>query len=33
MLEDRDPAKPARVKAALMQMSKIDIAVLKQAYN
>jgi len=33
MLEDEDPAKLARVMAAMMQMNKIDIAALKQAYN
>lgn len=33
MLQDQDGARSARVMAALMQMSKIDIAALKQAYD
>ena len=33
MLRDKDAAKSARVMAAMMQMSKIDIATLKQAYE
>lgn len=33
MLQDKDAAKSARVMAAMMQMSKIDIATLKQAYE
>jgi predicted 3-demethylubiquinone-9 3-methyltransferase (glyoxalase superfamily) len=33
MLHDPDPVKSKRVMAAMMQMVKIDIAGLKQAYN
>jgi predicted 3-demethylubiquinone-9 3-methyltransferase (glyoxalase superfamily) len=33
MLSDSDPAKAARVMKAMMQMIKIDIAALKQAYD
>ena len=33
MLQDRDAEKVKRVMAAMMQMSKIDIALLKQAYD
>jgi predicted 3-demethylubiquinone-9 3-methyltransferase (glyoxalase superfamily) len=33
MLQDKDPEKAKRVMAAMMQMSKIDIALLKQAYD
>ena len=33
MLQDRDAEKAKRVMAAMMQMSKIDIAILKQAYE
>ncbi len=33
MLEDKDPAKSGRVMQAMMQMSKIDIATLQEAYD
>jgi len=33
MLQDHDGEKVKRVMAAMMQMSKIDIAILKQAYD
>src|SRR5258708_1658235 len=33
MLGDKDPEKAKRVMAAMLQMSKIDIAKLKQAYD
>jgi predicted 3-demethylubiquinone-9 3-methyltransferase (glyoxalase superfamily) len=33
MLQDHDAGKANRVMAAMMQMSKIDIAILKQAYD
>lgn len=33
MLSDPDPAKAARVMKAMMQMVKIDVAALKQAYK
>jgi predicted 3-demethylubiquinone-9 3-methyltransferase (glyoxalase superfamily) len=33
MLRDKDPAKAKKVMQALMQMSKLDIAALKQAYE
>ena len=33
MLQDPDPEKSKRVMAAMMQMGKIDIAILKQAYD
>jgi predicted 3-demethylubiquinone-9 3-methyltransferase (glyoxalase superfamily) len=33
MLQDQDAEKAKRVMAAMMQMGKIDIAVLKQAYD
>jgi predicted 3-demethylubiquinone-9 3-methyltransferase (glyoxalase superfamily) len=33
MLSDSDPAKASRVMKAMMQMIKIDIATLKQAYD
>jgi hypothetical protein len=33
MLHDKDPAKAKRVAAAMMQMDKIDIEKLRQAYN
>ncbi|MDP9129926.1 MAG: VOC family protein [Candidatus Binatota bacterium] len=33
MLQDPDPEKAKRVMAAMMKMGKIDIAVLKQAYD
>ena len=33
MLQDPDPEKSKRVMAAMMKMGKIDIAVLKQAYD
>lgn len=32
MMNDKDPQKSARVMAALMQMNKIDLAMLKKAY-
>jgi DNA-binding FadR family transcriptional regulator len=33
MLQDRDPEKASRVMQAMLQMSKIDIKTLKQAYE
>jgi hypothetical protein len=33
MLQDEDERKSARVKPALMQMSTLDIATLKQAFD
>jgi predicted 3-demethylubiquinone-9 3-methyltransferase (glyoxalase superfamily) len=33
MLSDKDPAKPKKVMTAMLQMKKIDIAVLEKAYN
>jgi predicted 3-demethylubiquinone-9 3-methyltransferase (glyoxalase superfamily) len=33
MLQDKDPAKAKRVMQAMMQMVKIDLAKLKQAYD
>jgi len=33
MLQDPDPEKSKRVMAAMMKMGKIDIAILKQAYD
>jgi predicted 3-demethylubiquinone-9 3-methyltransferase (glyoxalase superfamily) len=33
MLQDKDPAKSARVMQAMLQMDKIDIQALKQAYG
>ena len=33
MLQDKDAAKSARVMAAMMQMSKLDITTLQQAFN
>ena len=33
MLQDKDPEKAKRVMEAMMQMGKIDIARLKEAYN
>src|SRR5262245_50705568 len=33
MLGDKDPAKAARVMEAMLQMRKIDVAVLKRAYD
>ncbi len=33
MLRDKDPAKAKRVMEAMLQMSKIDIATLKRAYD
>jgi len=33
MLGDKDPARAQRVGAAMMQMSKLDIAALKKAYD
>ena len=33
MLQDKDPAKSKRVMQAMLQMDKIDIARLKQAYD
>ena len=33
MLQDKDPEKSKRVMQALMQMNKLDIATLKQAYE
>ena len=33
MLNDKDPVKAGRVMAAMLRMNKIDIQVLKQAYN
>jgi predicted 3-demethylubiquinone-9 3-methyltransferase (glyoxalase superfamily) len=33
MLRDKDPAKANRVMQAMLQMDKIDIARLKQAYD
>ena len=33
LLNDRDPVKSKRVMEALLQMSKIDIAILKRAYE
>jgi len=33
MLADKDPARAARVTAAMMQMGKLDLAGLKQAYG
>jgi predicted 3-demethylubiquinone-9 3-methyltransferase (glyoxalase superfamily) len=33
MLNDKDPVKAGRVMAAMLRMNKIDIKVLKQAYN
>jgi len=33
LLQDRDPEKAARVMQAMLQMGKIDISRLQQAYN
>ena len=33
MMQDKDPAKSKRVMSALLKMDKLDIAVLKQAYD
>lgn len=33
MLQDKDPKKSQRVMEAMMKMDKIDIGILKQAYN
>jgi len=33
LLGDKDPAKAKRVAAAMLQMDKLDIARLKQAYE
>ncbi|HKD31755.1 MAG TPA: VOC family protein, partial [Xanthobacteraceae bacterium] len=33
LMQDNDPAKSARVVQAMLQMTKIDIAVLQQAYQ
>ncbi|HVJ40440.1 MAG TPA: VOC family protein [Dongiaceae bacterium] len=33
MLQDKDPAKAARAIRAMMQMSKIDLAMIEAAYN
>jgi predicted 3-demethylubiquinone-9 3-methyltransferase (glyoxalase superfamily) len=33
MMSDPDPAKPARVMQAFMQMKKMDIAALERAYR
>jgi predicted 3-demethylubiquinone-9 3-methyltransferase (glyoxalase superfamily) len=33
MLEDKDPEKAGRVMQAMLKMSKLDVAVLKQAYE
>ncbi|WP_158826436.1 VOC family protein [Mucilaginibacter lacusdianchii] len=33
LLQDKDPQKAQRVMAAMMQMTKIDVAILKQARN
>ncbi len=33
MMQDKDPAKVARVMQAMLQMDKIDIATLKRAYE
>jgi len=33
MLQDRDPGKSKRVMAAMLQMGKIDIKTLKEAYE
>ena len=33
LLNDRDPVKANRVMQAMLQMMKIDIAVLKEAYG
>lgn len=33
MLNDPDPVKSQRVMMAMLQMKKIDITLLKQAYN
>jgi predicted 3-demethylubiquinone-9 3-methyltransferase (glyoxalase superfamily) len=33
LLNDRDPAKANRVMQAMLQMKKIDIAILKKAYD
>jgi predicted 3-demethylubiquinone-9 3-methyltransferase (glyoxalase superfamily) len=33
MLQDKDPKKSQRVMQAMLQMTKIDIARLKQAYD
>jgi predicted 3-demethylubiquinone-9 3-methyltransferase (glyoxalase superfamily) len=33
MLKDKDPAKSKRVMEAMLQMKKIDIPTLKQAYE
>jgi two-component system sensor histidine kinase QseC len=33
MLSDKDPEKAARVMKAMMQMTKIEIAALKKAYE
>ena len=33
MLQDRDPGKSKRVMAAMLQMGKIDIRILQQAYE
>lgn len=33
MLQDKDPVKSERVMKAMLQMDKIDIDILKQAYD
>ena len=33
MLQDKDPAKANRVMQAMMKMTKLDIKLLKQAYE
>jgi hypothetical protein len=33
MLQDEDPAKVNNVMQAMLKMSKLDIAVLQEAYN
>jgi predicted 3-demethylubiquinone-9 3-methyltransferase (glyoxalase superfamily) len=33
MLGDKDPAKSTRVMTAMMQMNKLDVATLQQAYD
>jgi predicted 3-demethylubiquinone-9 3-methyltransferase (glyoxalase superfamily) len=33
MLQDKNPEKSKRVMQAMLQMSKIDIEILKQAYE
>ena len=33
MLQDKDPEKPKRVLAAVMKMKKLDMALLRKAYE